>query len=98
MAPPPIATADAPAPMACTAVVVPYAVVRPYSKFAFVVDTFGFAVPLSVALVTPTLVAEPVTVVGAQAAVVNVPSEPGVVPTAFVAVARKWYVVLQVRP
>src|SRR5438132_1196147 len=66
MLPPPIVTAALPEPSACTAVVLPYPVVRP------------FATPVT-------------TVGGGQADVVNVASDPAVVPFAFVAIARKWY-------
>ena len=89
MAPPPIPTADVPDPSAWLAVAVPYAVVKPYSKLALVAALFGFAVPFSVAAVAETALAAPVTTVGRHAAVLNVASDPGVVPLELVAVARK---------
>src|SRR2546425_673729 len=73
--------------------------VNPYSNRAVVAVVCGFAVPLSVAANTPMPLAGPVTTVGGgHAAVVNVASDPFVVPLALVAVARKWYGVLHARP
>ena len=73
--------------------------VNPYSNRAVVAVVCGFAVPLSVAANAPMPLAGPVTTVGGgHAAVVNVASDPFVVPLALVAVARKWYGVLHASP
>ena len=59
----------------------------------------GLATPLSVAPDTPIPLAAPVTTVGGlHAAVVNVASDPFVVPPTFVATARKWYSVWHASP
>jgi hypothetical protein len=62
-------------------------VLVPYSKYHVVARPFGSTVPLSVADVVVTFVAEPVTAIGA-ADVVKIPSEPRAVPEAFVATTR----------
>ena len=59
----------------------------PYSKYHVVARPFGSTVPLSVADVTVTLVAEPVTATGA-AEVLKIPSAPRAVPELLVATTR----------
>jgi hypothetical protein len=98
MAPPPTDTAEVPEPRLCDVVVLPYEIVVPYSNMAVVLAPFGFAVPFNVAPLKPMLLAAPVVTTGGHKVVVNVASRPFVVPPTFVATARKWYVVPQVRP
>jgi hypothetical protein len=62
-------------------------VLVPYSKYPVVGRPFGSTVPLSVAELTVTPVAEPVTATGAVG-VVKTPSRPRVVPPPLVATSR----------
>jgi hypothetical protein len=62
-------------------------VLVPYSKYQVVARPFGSTVPLRVAVVVDTLVAEPVTATG-PAEVVKIPSAPRSVPAPFVATTR----------
>ena len=75
--------------------------VRPYSKVTVVAAPLALTVPLTVAVVAATALAEPVDTEGAdaaQAAVVKVRSPPlTAAPTPLSPLARKWYRVLQVR-
>ena len=75
----------------------PYRVLAPYSKYQLVVRPRGSTAPVSVAVVEPTPCAAPVSAAGA-ATVTNVWSPPTVVPEAFVATRRKWYVAPGLRP
>ena len=59
----------------------------PYSKYHVVARPFGSTVPLSVAVVVVTLVADPVTATG-PADVVKIPSAPRAVPGLFVATTQ----------
>jgi hypothetical protein len=69
----------------------PYDVVVPYSSLHSVTSPpFGLTVALSVAVVDPTDDAASVTTVGALGSVLNVWSEPLLVPPALVAETRKW--------
>ena len=79
------------------AVFVPYLVVVPYSKYQLVVCPSGSTVPVSVADVPLTLPGVPVCGTGLPA-VANVRSVPAVVPVAFTATTRKWYVAPPISP
>ena len=59
----------------------------PYGKYQVVARPFGSTLPLSVAELTVTLVAEPVTATGAVG-VAKIPSAPRAVPAPFVATSR----------
>jgi hypothetical protein len=89
MAPPLRDTAEAPVPRLSDVVVLPYDAVVPYSNDAVVEAPFGFAVPFNVAPTVVMVLAAPVVTTGGQAVVVNVASEPFVVPPTFVATTRK---------
>jgi hypothetical protein len=68
----------------------PYAVVNPYWNFTVVEKLFGLTVALRVAPVVVMFVAESVVAVGGvHADVVNVASDPFVVPSEFVAFTLK---------
>jgi hypothetical protein len=67
----------------------------PYSKKAVVLLPLGLTVPFSVAVAHVTPETDSVVTLAGQADVVKVRFEPRLVPLAFVATARKWYVVPQ---
>ena len=101
MLPPGIATAAVPLPMPWDAVVLPYDVVVPHWKYAVVEAPLGFTVPFNVAPVVVMAVALAVVTVGGvtgHADVRSVMSDPYLVPPVLLPTARKWYVVLHVRP
>jgi hypothetical protein len=83
--------AAVPVPALTAGVLVPYAVLVPYSKYTFVAWPFGLTLPFSVAVVSFTLEAAFVVTTGA-ADVKNAWSEPRLVPASFVATRRMWYV------
>jgi len=91
------ATPLVPDPALVSDVLDPYAVVVPYSKWYVVEAPLGFTLPFTVAVVATTGSAACVATVGFRS-VVNVWSEPVVVPAALVATRRKWYVVPGVSP
>jgi hypothetical protein len=69
--------------------------VAPYSKEAVVLVPLGLTVPFSVAAACVAPEAAAVVTLARQADVVKIVFEPKLVPLAFVATARKWYVVPQ---